>query len=297
MAFGSREASEQFCKHGNSVATNLGRPQIYLADYFLNDLKDLQASRSQALILESGLIHLRLAITICHELAHIMWLHRLKMDASVTNPSDCMPEPLHNHLDHSAELGHSFERHVFGGSIFSTIGAGLIVGYYTPPDASRTAVPAWYVNMWFRKALWQPEIFNRLFEQGELKLPNASESGYVILTQHEPPTEDIDFDIRMHEVFLWPQESHIHPNTITTRMSGGLGKQCEPYVGLLAAIVKQTNHEDRDGFAVYAATRKASGEEDYSLVLQSSRPVIIKEEEIEEGYEEQHRRLTFFRPG
>jgi hypothetical protein len=292
MAFGSREASQHFWKHGEYVATSLGHPQIYLASHFLENLKDHEGSRSQLPSEHIELIHLRLAITLCHELAHIVWLHRLKMDASVTNPSDYVPEPLHNPLDHSAELGHSFERHVFGGSIFSTVGNSLVIGYYSPPDSSRIVVPAWYVNMWFRKALWQPDVFDRLFEQGELKLPSASESGYVILTQHKPPEEDIDFSEQMYEVFIWPHTSHLHPNMFSTRTGGVAGKQRNALPGLLAAVVKQ----DRLPFPV-ANERSMKQETDHPLPQFLHVAITAEEDEEEESDEEQYKRLTLFQTG
>ncbi|CAO2658666.1 Nn.00g063890.m01.CDS01 [Neocucurbitaria sp. VM-36] len=199
MSFGSTTTFAQFCAGDHSPRPMVfNNPRIMLHSHYRWDLEYLQAHGSAD---DFEHIHLRIAITLCHELAHIIWKYRLGGDVKYT-PFGAMKEPLHQLNDEIVELGHSWETFVFGGSIWAIDQPGYLITYYTPQEVlenptaikTRIVVPRWWIHIWFRKSFWQH--FHNLFSAGELRIPNEVESGYVFRKQS--PKESLEWTLFIH---------------------------------------------------------------------------------------------------
>lgn len=95
-------------------------------------------------------------------------------------------EPLHQSTEYLAELGHSWEFYVFGGSIWAMDRPGWFTSFYRPRACQAdlavaqtcVAVPQWWISMWSRARVWSE--FHTLFHLGQLRLPSEPESGYAL---------------------------------------------------------------------------------------------------------------------
>ncbi|KAH7401608.1 hypothetical protein BKA66DRAFT_451037 [Pyrenochaeta sp. MPI-SDFR-AT-0127] len=182
MNFGSTAAFDQFCEGIQDLQPMVfNDPRIMLHSHYLWDLIYLHSCGS-AQDLEQ--IHLRIAITLVHELAHIVWKYRQCGDVTYT-ADGTIKEPLHQRTDSIVELGFSWEQFTFGGSIWAIDHPRHMTIYYTPAEVlvdpsavkTRVVVPRWWVHMWFRKSTW--DYFHYLHKSGQLQLPTEAESGYA----------------------------------------------------------------------------------------------------------------------
>ncbi|KAF1942341.1 hypothetical protein EJ02DRAFT_176251 [Clathrospora elynae] len=76
-SFGSKETFDDFCAGSEIEAHSFTSAWIMLHSHYLYDLKHLQTYGSPG---DLEHIYLRIAITLCHELAHIAWKYRTKCD-------------------------------------------------------------------------------------------------------------------------------------------------------------------------------------------------------------------------
>ncbi|KAH6875510.1 hypothetical protein BKA58DRAFT_123280 [Alternaria rosae] len=135
-------------------------------------------------------IFLRIAIIICHEVAHAIWYHRSSIE-NLPSPTTTHNEPLYQLVDISPELGDAWERYIFGGNIWTIDYPGKITTYYYQLDATtgrsddktRIIVPRWWVHIFFLQPIWTH--FSRLHHQGLLRLPTELESGCAF-RKHSP---------------------------------------------------------------------------------------------------------------
>ncbi|KAF2846334.1 hypothetical protein T440DRAFT_482687 [Plenodomus tracheiphilus IPT5] len=107
---------------------------------------------------------LRIAIVLCHELAHIVWIFRAGGSCMVFADGSSLKEPLHCPNDCEAELGYSWENHVFGGAIWAIDHPGIFIAYYEDNV------------MLFRKSTW--DNFEELYTTHQLRLPGVTESDF-----------------------------------------------------------------------------------------------------------------------
>ncbi|XP_014556993.1 hypothetical protein COCVIDRAFT_77369, partial [Bipolaris victoriae FI3] len=186
-AFGSTAAYIRF-RHSLILAAAypfFDTPRIILHTQYLFSLKYLLSHGGSAHELKT--LYLQLAITLCHELAHIVWQYRLSREVKPWAPETDSIEPLHQASEHLAELGHSWELYVFGGSIWTLDRPGFFTTFYKPHNLGAAAlsfskmcvvVPYWWVDMWSSTGIW--DHFEDLYRQGELRLPGMWESGYAL---------------------------------------------------------------------------------------------------------------------
>jgi hypothetical protein len=174
FSFGNEARYQEFCK-GVQLQDYpvFDFPRIMLHTHYLYDVEYLSTHGSED---DKHNIYLRLAITLCHELAHITWKYRMKGD---------YPEPLYEQGDTCAELGRAWEYNILGGVIWTLDHPGYFTTYYRPGGIrkgresldARVVVPRWWINMWSRKSTWR--CFWHLHPADQLRLPTGHEIGYV----------------------------------------------------------------------------------------------------------------------
>ncbi|KAL6170261.1 hypothetical protein ACJQWK_03250 [Exserohilum turcicum] len=135
---------------------------------------------------ELNTLYLKIAITLCHELAHLVWKYRIQMELPPWSPHKAFAEPLHTKDERVAELGLSWELHVFGGKL-STIdwpGTSITIYLYgsnlgnSPSRQIAVIVPNWWINIWSSTHTWHN--FAKFRATGQLRLPTEAESGYAL---------------------------------------------------------------------------------------------------------------------
>jgi hypothetical protein len=140
-SFGN-EARYQEVLNGNEAPdwkTHFDTPRILLNIQYSHGIAYLSTQDSKN---DRSNFYLRLAITLCHEFTHIVWKSRVRGD---------YPEPLYNFDDSQVELGDAWERHAFGGKIWTVDHPGYFMTYYRPRSVhednrgldARVVVPRW----------------------------------------------------------------------------------------------------------------------------------------------------------
>ncbi|EUC50056.1 hypothetical protein COCMIDRAFT_82856 [Bipolaris oryzae ATCC 44560] len=186
-AFGSNAAYIKF-RHDLVMAPVypfFDTPRILLHSQYWFSLKYLLSHGGSAHELKT--VYLRMAITLCHELTHVVWHYRISRQVMPWALEIDSKEPLHQASDRLAEFGHSWEHYVFGGSIWTLDRPGFFTTFYKPHNLGAAAssfsnacvvVPHWWINMWSSTGMWSQ--FEDLYRGGEIRLPGMWESGYSL---------------------------------------------------------------------------------------------------------------------
>ena len=89
-------------------------------------------------------VQLSIAITILHELAHMVWKCRVGGDLAMTPDGIRTGEPGFDKTDkQTLDLGFALERNIFGGALETHFRDGYFVPYYNSDFGQQVIVPMW----------------------------------------------------------------------------------------------------------------------------------------------------------
>ena len=137
LAFSNVQSFNDYCTYGYASINPFDNPRIVLNENYLRMLDVLDGRALEV-------VQLCIAITILHELAHVVWKCRVGGDLAMTPDGIRTGEPGFDKTDkQTLDLGFALERNIFGGGLEIHFHDGDMVPYYSAGFGQQVIVPMW----------------------------------------------------------------------------------------------------------------------------------------------------------
>ncbi|KAL5120103.1 hypothetical protein ACEQ8H_001928 [Pleosporales sp. CAS-2024a] len=187
---------------------DMSHVQVYMSPHLFYNAELLLDIGSPA---DYELSQLRIALMLCRQLIHLMWLRRVRNDDGIAREQHLKyGEPRIILNGSRTEFGDALETCLFGNTLFFSDHPMDIMAYYEVKendDTIRVIVPRWWTHIWFNSKLWNPRCFEQLWMTQSLMLPRRAESFHEFRFNSISGLWDVCmFSHPCGFGFLWPRE-------------------------------------------------------------------------------------------